>query len=119
MHVHLPKPLHGWRAFVGEVGVIVIGVLIALGGEQLAEAVHWHSEAGKFRIAVDHELGRDLGLYEVVMRQRPCVDRRLTELERMLADSRAGRQDRLLQPIARPVTYGQYFSVWENKGAEI
>ena len=29
MHLHLPKPLHGWRAFVGEVGIIVLGVLIA------------------------------------------------------------------------------------------
>jgi hypothetical protein len=30
MHFHLPKPLHGWREFAGEVGIIVIGVLIAL-----------------------------------------------------------------------------------------
>jgi hypothetical protein len=30
MHFHLPKPLHGWRAFAGEVGIIVVGVLIAL-----------------------------------------------------------------------------------------
>jgi hypothetical protein len=28
MHFHLPKPLHGWRAFAGEVGIIVVGVLI-------------------------------------------------------------------------------------------
>ena len=21
MHLHLPKPLHGWRQFVGEVGI--------------------------------------------------------------------------------------------------
>ena len=34
MHLHLPKPLHGWRAFVGEVGIIVIGVLIALGASR-------------------------------------------------------------------------------------
>ena len=35
MHIHLPKPLHGWRALIGEVGIIVVGVLIALGAEQL------------------------------------------------------------------------------------
>jgi len=23
MHFHLPKPLHGWREFAGEVGIIV------------------------------------------------------------------------------------------------
>jgi hypothetical protein len=27
MHVHLPKPLHGWRELPGEVGIIVLGVL--------------------------------------------------------------------------------------------
>jgi hypothetical protein len=25
MHFHLPKPLHGWRVFAGEVGIIVLG----------------------------------------------------------------------------------------------
>jgi hypothetical protein len=24
-HFHVPKPLHGWREFIGEVGIIVIG----------------------------------------------------------------------------------------------
>lgn len=27
MDFHLPKPLHGWREFVGEVAIIVLGVL--------------------------------------------------------------------------------------------
>ena len=40
MHFHLPKPLHGWREFAGEVGIIVIGVLIALGAEQVVETLH-------------------------------------------------------------------------------
>ena len=31
MDFHLPKPLHGWREFVGEVRTTVLGVLIALG----------------------------------------------------------------------------------------
>ena len=44
MHIHLPKPLHGWREFVGEVGIIVMGVLIALGAEQVIEAVHHRSQ---------------------------------------------------------------------------
>jgi hypothetical protein len=44
MHIHLPKPLHGWREFVGEVGIIVIGVLLALGAEQAIEALHHRSQ---------------------------------------------------------------------------
>ena len=27
MHFHLPKPLHGWRDFLKEVGIIVLGVI--------------------------------------------------------------------------------------------
>jgi hypothetical protein len=119
MHFHLPKPLHGWREFIGEVGIIVVGVLIALAAEQVVEDLRWQREVGNFRAAVDHELGRNLGLYSTIMGQRPCVDRRLAELERLLADSRAGRQDRLLRPIGRPFTFSQYFSVWENKGADV
>jgi hypothetical protein len=33
------RPLHGWRVFAGEVGVIVLGVLLALGAQQLAEKI--------------------------------------------------------------------------------
>jgi hypothetical protein len=44
MHFHLPKPLHGWREFTGEVGIIVIGVLIALGAQQVVEAAQWRSK---------------------------------------------------------------------------
>jgi len=35
MHLHLPKPLHGWRELAGAVGIIVVGVLIALGAVQV------------------------------------------------------------------------------------
>jgi hypothetical protein len=31
MQIQLPKPLHGWREFAGEVGVVLLGVLVALG----------------------------------------------------------------------------------------
>ena len=51
MHVHLPKPLHGWREFLGEVGIIVVGVLIALGAEQVVETLHWRSAVASERDA--------------------------------------------------------------------
>jgi hypothetical protein len=44
MLAHLPKPLHGWREFVGEVGIIVLGVLIALGAGQVVESLHFRHE---------------------------------------------------------------------------
>jgi len=119
MHFHLPKPLHGWREFAGEVGIIVVGILIALGGEQIVEDLHWRSEVGNFRAAVDHEIGRDIDVWRVMMVQRPCVARRMDDLERFLAASTAGRQLHLLQPIDRPVSYSSYYSVWDDKGADV
>jgi hypothetical protein len=119
MRFRLPKPLHGWRAFAGEVGVIVLGVLIALGGQQLIEDWQWNSEVKGFRQSVEHELGRNLGIYQSIMASRPCATRRLADLEHFLGDSRAGRQDRIARPIRRPFMQTSYFSVWDNKGAEV
>jgi len=28
MQIQLPKPLHGWREFAGEVGVVLLGLLL-------------------------------------------------------------------------------------------
>ena len=38
MHFHLPKPPENWRDLLNEVGVIVIGILIALALEQVVES---------------------------------------------------------------------------------
>jgi hypothetical protein len=56
MHFHLPKPLHGWREFGGEVGIIVLGVLIALGAEQIVESLFQKAAT------VDRKLGHS-GLF--------------------------------------------------------
>jgi hypothetical protein len=113
------RPLHGWREFVHEVIIVVIGVLLALGGAQLVDNLQWRSEVSSFRQAVYHELGRDLDIHRRVMAQRACTDRRLADLRRFLADASAGRQDKLLRPVGRPYLLTLYFSVWDNKGGEI
>src|SRR6185437_6380654 len=45
MEIHRPKSWHGLRELAKEIGVIVIGVLLALGGEQLVEALHRGEQA--------------------------------------------------------------------------
>ena len=37
MRFHLPEPPHGWRSFVNEIVIVVIGVLIALAAGQLVQ----------------------------------------------------------------------------------
>ena len=61
MHVHLPKPLHGWREFAGEVGIIVLGVLIALGFEQLLDSWQWRDKINRAENAMRIELADDNG----------------------------------------------------------
>jgi hypothetical protein len=53
--IHKPKPVHSWRELLSEVGVVVIGIVIALSGEQLVEAVHHSEQRQELRQALDHE----------------------------------------------------------------
>jgi hypothetical protein len=61
MHFHLPKPLHGWREFAGEVGIIVVGVLIALGAEQLVSSFDMKLKVRRAEAAMRLELAEDDG----------------------------------------------------------
>ena len=61
MHFHLPKPLHGWRALAGEVGIIVLGVLIALSFDQLVDAWQWREKIDRAENSMRIELADDNG----------------------------------------------------------
>lgn len=117
--IHWPKPLHGWREFLAEISIIVIGVLLALGAQQAVDAWNWRSEVSAFRTAVDHELSLDLGTYQHRFRQADCVSRRLDQLDAWLQRSKTGPLQKLLRPIGRPMMLSQYSSVWENKDNDV
>lgn len=53
----LPTPIHGWRVLAGEMGVIAVGVLIALGAQQLVERREWNQRAASAEDAIKDELG--------------------------------------------------------------
>lgn len=94
MHFHLPKPLHGWREFLGEVGIIVLGVLIALFADQLLEDWHWRQAASAARDSISQEMGDQYFSAAEMTIAQPCIDRQLQLLE-----------DRVLAPGPyRPVT---------------
>jgi len=88
MHFHLPKPLHGWREFAGEVGIIVIGVLIALGAEQVIERLQWRDKVHETTVQLDAELHRDaVSAYDWLV-VSPCVDGQLQAIDAALASAR-------------------------------
>ena len=81
MHLHLPKPLHGWRELAGEVGIIVIGVLIALGAEQVVETAHWSHVAAAARDSIGEEMQNEYYAASEMAIAQPCIDRQLQTLE--------------------------------------
>lgn len=74
------RPAKGWRAFIGEVGIIVLGVLLALGAQQVAESVNQRREAAETRAALTNEVQETLAILELRNVAQPCIDRRLKEL---------------------------------------
>lgn len=81
MKIDLPKPLNGWREFAGEVGVIVLGVLIALGAQQVVEGVHDRENVAQLRSALRAELADDRARWEDMRASDPCTLQRLRVLD--------------------------------------
>jgi hypothetical protein len=59
METHKPKPFHSWRELLYEILIIVIGVLIALGLEQFADALRWHYKVAQAEQNMRIEVARD------------------------------------------------------------
>ena len=79
-HIHVPKPLHGWKAFFNEISVIVIGVLIALGLEAVVEELHWRHkvEEGRERLRLELRAQFSLAAEQAIV--TPCI---LAQLDRL------------------------------------
>src|SRR4051812_27371688 len=87
MHFHLPKPLHGWREFAGEVGIIVIGVLIALGAEQVIETLRWKAEVREARTSLDAQLADAKFSSMERLAYQDCIRRKLDRLDDLITAS--------------------------------
>lgn len=96
------KPMGGWRNFVGEVGVIILGVLIALGLGAVATEIGWRIEVGQARRALSLELGESIGQVVERMRFSPCVERRLDEIARIVDEAASTGRLRPLGDIHTP-----------------
>jgi hypothetical protein len=117
MHFHLPKPLHGWREFAGEVGIIVIGVLLALTFEAVADEIRWQRKVADARTQLRYELGHDLAILRDRAAEQACVSRRLDQVRAIITQaSRSGR----LPPVGSIGSADYYTwssSVWESQQA--
>jgi hypothetical protein len=86
MEVHRPKPFHGWRELAKEVGIIVLGVLIALAAEQTVEWLHWRERAAQAETQMHADAAAILDAMMERQEIQACQDRRLTQMQdRLLA----------------------------------
>jgi hypothetical protein len=78
MDFNRAKSLHRWRRLLGEVGIIVVGVLIALLLEQLVQNWEWSKKVSAAEQAMKREIFWDDGpqMYQRASIQ-PCVDAQL------------------------------------------
>ncbi len=113
MRVKLPKPLHGWREFAGEVGIIVIGVLIALAAQQLVENGQRNAEARDARTSIQSELEINMARLASRSSQRPCVQHRLAEIQGLLDSAGGGGTITTPKWVGRPQFWTMQTVRWD------
>ena len=113
MRVTLPKPLHGWRAFLGEVGVVVFGVLIALFAQQLVQSVNDRLAAEEARKNIRAELAVNIGRMQSADERTPCLNGRLDEIAAFLDQARKGRSLANVRWIGRPPVWDMEDARWQ------
>ena len=109
MDIHNPKgPIRGWRELAREIGIIVIGVLIALGAGQVAETLRERHDAAEARAAIRAEIAQNLGRMTVRARSDDCVKTRLTEVGGLIDKWAGGRPPSTPVWIGRPQRFTMY-----------
>ena len=81
------KPLHGWRAFIGEVAIIVIGVGIALIAQQVVEDWNWREEVRQARQGLVGETADNFDYAAERLVVQPCLDAQADRLVARVAMS--------------------------------
>ncbi len=76
---------------MAEIGVVVVGVLLALGAQQTVEAMSWDEKVKVLEGAIRAELSNDLGLATELKLLHPCVTDYLDTLQAAVIDGDSER----------------------------
>ncbi len=105
MEIHRPKEVRDWRDFIKEVGIIVIGVLIALAAEEALSDFHWRQEVKIVQDSLDDELTDSLFSALERVKITDCQRRTLDRLDE-LADQSRGTLVIRNDPVTRNRVWG-------------
>lgn len=84
MHFHLPKPIHGWREFIGEIAIVVIGVLIAIGAEEAVQTRHWKHLVDETQESLNAQLLDSKFSSLMRIKYSECFERQLDALDKLI-----------------------------------
>ena len=107
---HAPKPFHGWREFLKEYGVIVLGVLTALAAEQIVQRIHERAQVEELRSALRGELADSRARWEDMKAGHDCAIKRLAAVEQWLRTAAPG--ERLVDGY-EPMLWNMHSSAWD------
>ena len=115
MEIHKPKPVHNWRELLTEIGVVVIGVCIALSAEQTVEALHNHARAAEARANIRAEIAQNLGFMNRREATETCIAKRLDEVNVLISATADGKLPQgplwLGTPVSGVIDDGKYKSL--------
>jgi len=110
VEIHRPGVVRNWRELLKEVGIIVLGVSIALAGEEAVSYFNWKTEVSVVEDSVDDELSD--ALFSAMERDKiaDCQKRTLDRLDQ-LADERTGTLVIRNAPVRRMRLWGS--AAWD------
>ncbi|MDQ2859884.1 MAG: hypothetical protein M3T55_03985 [Pseudomonadota bacterium] len=88
MEVHKPRPIHSWRELASEIAVVVIGIAIALSGEQVIETLRWDHRVREAEGSMRRELAEDTRDAYFRLTTETCARQDLDHIQSLLVASR-------------------------------
>ena len=117
VHIHKPKSPKGFGEFLVEIVIIVVGILIALGAEQVVDGLEWAHRVHDAEDAMRAELAQNNRDAYFRLATRPCALAKLDEIQTALIASRdRGVVMAPIAPYRRPLRPWQS-DAWESARA--
>jgi hypothetical protein len=123
MEIHKPHAAKTWKEFFIELGTIITGILIALALEQALETLHNRSRAAEARASIRGEIAQNLAAMALREDTEACQERRMAEVDALIAASAAGKlpQDALWigQPLTANMRDSRYRAALQSGAASL
>jgi hypothetical protein len=105
VEIHRPGVVRNWREFLKEVGIIVLGVSVALAGEEAVSYYNWKNEVAVVQDSLNDELSDTLFAAMERVKIADCQRRTLDRLDQ-LADESRGTLVLHSDPVTRNRVWG-------------